>query len=72
MSDKIGYEDLFDPNIQAKYKALTDAFVEGLKKYRDELKSGLSDQKEFFTGFKVGGSEDIKKHNEELEKTNKK
>lgn len=72
MSDKIGYEDLFDPNIQAKYKALTDAFVEGLKKYRDELKAGLSDQKEFFTGFKVGGSEDIKKLNEELEKTNKK
>ena len=72
MSDKIGYEDLFDPNIQAKYKALTDAFVEGLKKYRDELKSGLSEQKEFFTGFKVGGSDDIKKLNQELENTNKK
>ena len=72
MSDKIGYEDLFDPSIQAKYKALTDAFVEGLKKYRDELKSGLSEQKEFFTGFKVGGSDDIKKLNQELENTNKK
>ncbi len=72
MRDKIGYDDLFESNA---FKGVEDgiaAMVDGFKELNKEIKSGLSAQKEFFSGFKVQNSEDIKKLNEELEKTNKK
>jgi TP901 family phage tail tape measure protein len=71
MSDKIEYNDLFADDAFKKGVEGVESIISAFKRLETELKVVAVNQKEALTGFNVNKSDDIKKLNDELAKTNK-
>jgi len=71
MSDKIEYNDLFADDAFKKGVEGVESIINAFKRLETELKVVAVNQKEALTGFNVNKSDDIKKLNDELAKTNK-